>query len=188
MLWCWWLVSNPRSHYEPPPSSHKSWRLSHPDPVQCSTGIQYSAVQCSTVCLPRNANTGGHWWPSVPGCDMWAQCPMSSRDLGSESCHNLWPSTRARPALIGRVGASVTDPGWNMTDIRMICRTEMSHNSGSSPQPTLHIVISLASSRLSCLLECGNDLFISQCPMQCQVWCWYCQHMFCCDACCTVVT
>ena len=46
------------------------------------------------------------------------------------------------------VGASVTDPSWNMTDIRMICRTSLSHNSwyvALVPVPTLiiHHIITL---------------------------------------------
>ena len=39
-------------------------------------------------------------------------------------------------SMIGRGGSSVTDPSWNMTDIRMICRTVMSHNSWYVPTLT----------------------------------------------------
>ena len=39
-------------------------------------------------------------------------------------------------STIGWGGSSVTDPSWNMTDIRMICRTVMSHNSWYVPTLT----------------------------------------------------
>ena len=80
-------------------------------------------------------------------CNMWSEARPEIPDLSPVIIYDPSPPSQARQPLIGRAGASVTDSGWNMTDIRMICRTEMSHNLGSSStlthSPALHHLTSL---------------------------------------------
>ena len=62
--------------------------------------------------------------------------PVSLSSLSWVMANNVYVEVlpSQHHSLIGGPGSSVTDCGWNMTDIRMICRTSLSHNSSYRAQ------------------------------------------------------
>ena len=111
------------------------WLLTFNQCIDFVTCCVFYEQYCITYCITHYTYCTVHSTCSAD-VECWVRNDMMRYQMSEEL---LW---------LAGVGASVTDPSWNMTDIRMICRTSLSHNSwyvALVPVPTLiiHHIITL---------------------------------------------